>query len=278
MKKTLITLLSLSGVALGAAVTDNGNGTLSATGEQYVYSWTGSDWLFLQTHQTSGALQGPWDSYYPASANDGAIIGYSYDADSGLFTAASATEEPISGISINTIGASHAYFSGNFKFAAGNGDFKSTLSTIHLAEDTTITIHAAVGIKHALTLDYGDMTDSTSLFQHTGGGGIWTDTPTSLTLGGSYTYHEGDAPKVIFTTAELRGALPLVNAFVVKDYNGTLLENIGVITDMSQLGEGQSAILWKNNTASLVAIAPEPATATLSLLALAGLAVRRKRC
>lgn len=54
--------------------------------------------------------------------------------------------------------------------------------------------------------------------------------------------------------------------------------NVGVVTSMDSLKDGDYGLLYTNNQLSLVAkTIPEPATAALSLLALAGLTVRRRR-
>ena len=55
-------------------------------------------------------------------------------------------------------------------------------------------------------------------------------------------------------------------------------EKVGVITSLDKLEAGQYGLLYANKKVSLVAkTIPEPTTATLSLLALAGLAARRRR-
>lgn len=55
-------------------------------------------------------------------------------------------------------------------------------------------------------------------------------------------------------------------------------KNIGTITDKTILKEGEYGLLYADNTVKLVGkVIPEPTTATLSLLALVGLAARRRR-
>lgn len=274
MKKSLITLLALSGVALGAAVQVNSAGTLSSTGSNYVYAWTSDSntngkWGYLEDKSTSGALTYTGGGYRPAQNYEGAIVGYTYDAATGVFTAESGTIS--SGFGFGSIGASDAYFNGTV--SVGSGDIYSDI--IHLAKDTTITVSADLGIKKDITLDFGDMTGSTSQFKHDARQ-IWTGGTGAVTLSGSYTFSPSDdGPKVIFSYNEFNGnALTFTNAFVVTAANGYVFTNKGIITDMAQLGIGESAVLWSGNNLQLVVKAPEPATATLSLLALAGLIPR----
>ncbi len=55
-------------------------------------------------------------------------------------------------------------------------------------------------------------------------------------------------------------------------------KNVGTITDASTLKVGEYGLLYADNKVKLVGmVIPEPTTATLSLLALAGLAARRRR-
>ncbi len=276
MKKALflLTCVMLGGLAQAAAVKVNADGTLSATGEGYVYTRVGSDWLYLPTSTTSGALQGPNGGYYPASTADGAIVGYDYDSSTGVFTASS---QALSVNVFSDIGASEAYFSGSVT-ATGYGDFKSTLGTLHLAQNTALTFNGGdLGLKHAMTLDYGDMTNSSSYFAHTANS-MWTDNVGALTFAGSYTLRDAELSRELFSVAGLQGTLNITNAFVVTDAEGNALANAGVIHDVADLQEGQSALLWADNKVTLVArLVPEPTTATLSLLALAGLAARRRR-
>ena len=263
----------LGGLAQAAAVRVNADGTLSSTGENYVYTRVGSDWKYLTTGSTSGALQGPLGGYYPASAGDGAILGYDYDSSTGVFTASSQS------LSVNVfdIGASEAYFSGSIT-ATGYGDLKSTLTTLHFAQNTTLTFGADLGLKHAMVLDYGDMTNSTSHSAHTNNQ-VWTDGTGALTFEGSYTLSDAELSRELFSANGIDGGLNITNSFVVTDAEGNVLENAGVIHDVADLQEGQSALLWADNKVTLVAkaLVPEPTTATLSLLALAGLAARRRR-
>lgn len=276
MKKSLIALLALAGVAMGG-VQQNADGTLQSTGGNYVYSWQNAEWKYLPSDKTTGDLEGPKNTYTPGSWGDTAIYGYSYDASSGKFTP---TTNSITNVPVLGQGAAHLYLSGDI--TATIGDFGAN-QTVHLAHNTTLTMGCDVGLKNNLTLDYGNMTTSSSLVEHTANT-IWMSGNSSLTLSGTYTVESGKLfEKTIFTTIGeySGGSLTLnniTNSFTVVTVNGVELENIGVISDASALKSGQSAIVWSEDKATLVAMmVPEPTTATLSLLALAGLAARRRR-
>ncbi len=270
--------MALSGVALGAAVNVNDDGTLSSSGSDFVYTrTTEGTWKYLERGQTKGELKGPQGSYYPASAGDGAIVGYTYDPETGKFTAA----DIATSVSIGDIGASVSYFSGTVTL--GGGDMKS--STMNLAPNTTLTCSADLGTKRDVTMEFGDLTNSSSKFVHNNRN-FWLNVDTAITLSGSYTMTEATVDsRELFSYVGLAAqgyTLTFVNDFSVTDRYGNTLVNAGVIDNLENLKVGQAALLWQNGTVSLVAMEgaapiPEPTTGTLSLLALAGLCIRRRK-
>ena len=271
MKKTLAAiLLALAGLAQ-AGVEIGENGTLKAGGAGYVYSRDSGVWLYVEANSAPDAWSGPTNNYYPAGAGDIWVTGYTYEK--GIFT-------PNSGIVDSTfyneesLKANHVYVGTSGEL--GWGDFRTTLTTLHLGKDVVLTF-GDLGIKHNVTLDYGDLTGSAARLVSTK---IWLGEANAITLSGAYTMTSSYLEYVLIdTTNGMDGVREdwLSNEMTVCDELGALA-NRGVISDIDELKVGEYALLHAGNRVSLVAKAiPEPATVSLSLLALAGLWVRRRR-
>ncbi len=84
---------------------------------------------------------------------------------------------------------------------------------------------------------------------------------------------------LISTTNGLRNYdMSNISVSGISDLDDAGYSNVGVVSSLDDLNEGDYGLLFNDNKLSLVAKAvPEPATATLSLLALAGLLARRRR-
>lgn len=251
MKKTIIALMALTGVAAADTITiDN---TFYTSPASWIYAWDASDktWKVskslndttLTTHQT------------PSSSADPVFVGYDFSYENGVQTM-TATDTTIS-------------------LAAPS--WWSSTKGVYIGNNVTIT-GTDNGINSGVRFHFSDI--STSVLGYTGR--MWkrgdVAVSGSLTLNADYFEH------TFFTANSMEqndGAWNF-STFNVTDANGNALT---YTTDAENIGkagyfwvETSEYVQYSSYSAKLVAKAiPEPTTAALSLLAFCGLAARRRR-
>lgn len=277
MKKTFFTILlltaSLAGAAQNINYTGNGTSDLLSTSD-WGYFWNikntaGSD---LQ-YAGNPALKGTFNNgnpFNPADADD--IDGGVYQAlttvgnrdYSLIFSGTECALTLNSAIYLDKVDVSGSLPTG-YHINLGTEGMITTAQEMNFGASTQF-IELEVELSDAnvsLLLESGPVVYSRALLEAKSRSGIWN--------AGSNNYQPGKFDRISLT---LSGADAL---------NLTEHENL-FISSIDELGEGEYALLYDGSTNAankltlvVKAQTPEPATATLSLLALAGLAARRKR-
>lgn len=282
MNKSLYTpvLLSIVTGTASAAVLSQGDGTLKVDGTKYTYLYTVTDgtasnltnansWQYLIKDKTSGDMEGPKTNFFPTGAED-VLIGYDYNATTGVFTPVDTARK----FNISTT-ADNLYLAGPITFTGG--DVTQDIA-YHMAEGTVVTITGAIGLKGAnTTWDYGTLTSSSTLpVVRQTNGACWG--ANNYAFAGVLTMEEEVLEREIYYGGFIDGSRNYVNNFTLYDMNGDVMTNRGIVSGLGALAIGEYGITHSGNSFKLVAkAAPEPATATLSLMALSGLCARRRR-
>ncbi len=213
------------------------------------YTWVGpegGDW----------ATPSNWDlnnSYYPQSNSDYAIIG---DNKSVIWG------------SCSYFGASNVVSLGKNSILTLTANGNLDVNTLEIGGGTKVnwSNDMALGFGRDLTIKYGTFTaDSYGQFNITTGQALWYNNHT-VSLVGTLDFANvapGEGTIELYTTSGTVYQLSL-------DYSGLDIINANkdVTYEIKQVNNG--VVITYN-------VIPEPATATLSLLALAGLATRRRR-
>ncbi len=265
MKKTLVALFALAASAMAdyTIVTDN---SLYTNPGAWVYVWTGN------------GNNGNWDTGYnwnhyksvdddsPDSTNDNkpvnadpAFIGYTFDyvAGSQILTA---TNEAITVTTPTWMGGNgRVYLGSNVTLLGNNNGYSANQS---------------------ITYHFGDFSGTSVISM----GAFWMQGGATVNFAGEVTMTENEFSYTLFTASNMAQNSGTWNASGVSvvDANGNILT---YTTDKDKIGtagyywlESTYAGQGSSNSVMLVAKAiPEPTTATLSLLALAGLAAHRRR-
>lgn len=265
MKKTLVALLALAGTAMAnyTIVTDT---SLYTNPNAWVYVWTGNgndnswntgnNWEYYQSASDDSADSNA--DYKPVNA-DPAFIGYTFDyvAGSQILTA---SNEVITVTTPTWMGGSgRVYLGSNVTLVGANNGYSANQS---------------------ITYHFGDFSGTSVISM----GAFWMQGGATVNFAGEVTMTENEFSYTLFTATNMAQNAGTWNASGVSvvDANGNTLT---YTTDEDKIGtagyywlESTYAGEGTTNAVMLVAKAvPEPTTATLSLLALAGLAARRRR-
>lgn len=265
MKKTLITLLALAGVAAGA---QNLTINSSTTGNFDSLNGNGNTECNISVTETATI-----DRIDGSAINNLTTITLTI-ADNSTFTINGYAKLPFK----NT---TNTY---NTSITLGNNSSFVLTGTLYLGSRNG----QSTGIVQNSTITFGNGASITapniSTVESAGGTSSLTLTANfsssdMLGLTNASMWGKHYERTLITTTSGLTNystgniTLTKINELDLLGY-----KNIGTITDASNLKAGEYGLLYANNTVKLVGSAiPEPTTATLSLLALAGLAARRRR-
>ena len=252
MKKTLIALMALAGVATGATTT--------------------TEWSFDNTLSSTGGVEatGTW----VAGQNGNAAATYGTDTTYGTYLILD---------NAGYVKVSNTYWStGDGKLQLGSADTSFTISAV-VSFDAIPAAGTQVFIlgtsnNHdegfAFTLDGGKLgITAKSVAHHTLSSMDALSANTWYTLSVTYDASTNEADFSVNGTSVGTYTVPADAGFDPAEANTGLA--------IGSASTGQTQGLWSGKIASLsittTAPIPEPTTATLSLLALAGLAARRRR-
>ena len=266
MKKTIIALIALAGIA-SAEYSITTTNSMYTNPNAYVYVYTGAsnapsnwdntwNWDCYTSATDSEAETG--GQYRPVNA-DPAFIGYDFTfVDGKQVLTANDTA-----ITLNTqtwMGSGNRFYLGhNVTLQGSNNGFSAN---------------------NVVTFDFGDF-GGTSVISM---GDFWMQPGATVNFTGTITMTDTEFSYTVFTSTNMAQNDGTWNAsgVTVTDAQGNTLQ---YTTDESKIGT--SGYYWLEstytgqgsaNTLKIVAMSvPEPTTATLSLLALCGLAARRRR-
>ena len=245
MKKTIIALMALAGVALAETVTINPLNDTNTDNWSHISLRNRATWTLNTTAGSLTLDDSNWGqaiSTYDITSPNFELDRFSFDISRGNASA---------GISVNLIGLDKTISIGSKDYTDG-------------------------------TLFYGTttVTDAASYSLNTQWDQGTTVTPTSL-LGSALNY---GATASITGTTSINGAgnTILTLSATAGEATGTATIDLGkgfVLDKIMICGDGanNSKGIWTVSNMSVAGNVPEPTTATLSLLALAGLAARRRR-
>ena len=265
MKKTLITLMAMAGVA-SAEYSITTDDTFYTNPNAWVYVWTGagaegnwndgSNWV-IYTGKNDDTAETQAD-YKPVNA-DPAIIGYTFSYVDGK-QVLTANDTAITVNTVSWMGNNNRFYIGHNVTLQGKSNGFSGGQTV--------------------TFNFGDF-GGTSVISM---GDFWMQGNATVNFTGEVTMTGNDFSYTLFTATNMAQNSGIWNASGVSviDAKGNILT---YTTDEDKIGtagyywlESTYAGQGTANSVMLVAKAiPEPTTATLSLLALAGLAARRRR-
>lgn len=217
----------------------------------------------------------------------------------------SATINRIDGSSINNLTtitldiAANATFTvtGTAKLPFNNTSDKTYHTTITLGDNSTFDVGTLylgsqnsthTNITQYSTINFGSdasiTADTISTVAPAGGESYLTltadfDTQTLTELADTLQYGTTHSRTLITTTNGLQNYdTDYVSLTDLTELEVLGYQNVGVVSSMDNLGIGQYGILYANNTISMVAkTIPEPSTSILTLLALSGLTLIRRR-
>ena len=239
MKKTMIALLALSGVAVASITTSSDDITVRGESSLTIDNAFLTANLTTPTHWTDIDNQCKVGSFYFRDYTAADSLSLTFDTTIGLYQ----------------LEITHP---GTLNLTFNNGAAVYTSSTTSYTNDGgNANNHVSYGTNRPETTISVSLTDSQMEV-------LIADKVLTYSL-----IHTSSA-----WNNEKLGSLTLANVSALDAMNFT---NKGVISSAADLQEFEYGLINTNSGMTLVAKTPEPATATLSLLALAGLASRRRR-
>ena len=264
MKRTIITLLALSSVAAAAQ-----NLTIDSTTTGNFDQLNGNGNTECNITVTETATITRIDG---SSINGLTTINLTV-ADNSIFTIDNYAKLPFNNTSQTyntsiTLGNNSSFSVGTLYLGTRNTTYTgiTQISTINFGSDASITAGsietvASAGGTSSLTLTANFASNDLLALADAALSGTHYERTLITTTSGLVNYSTGNITLTAINELDLLG-----------------YKNIGTITDASALKVGEYGLLYANNTVKLVGnVIPEPTTVTLSLLALAGLAARRRR-
>lgn len=263
MKKTLITLLALAGVASAAWTADDASGWLYKSGDTWV---TNSATVTQDTSskdltiQILNADEQTLDFSYQEGNATRACYTFAITLNLDELTSpATATSAAWGGSKVG-IGLNN----GAVTACIGSGSASWNTTGLTLGSTGSLTLVVTTGTGGSMVLAYGDDGTYTSVVGSQTGNGKVNGTTND---GGSYYGWTGLKEKANITSFTIDGSIvDAIEKFAVWSPDATAdgLTDAAMLTNMDTVASAMNAI-------------PEPTTATLSLLALCGLAARRRR-
>ncbi len=279
MKKTILMTLAALGLAgMAQADTINANEAFyTSNGNGWLYLWTGAG----DDKETSNYAN--WEYYQNASST---VAGSSNGNTPGT------KAQTFIGWDMTITDGTQVLTSNNTQYdvTLSNGQWlgaQNATGEWYIGSNVTVTgtnvgIGGTAGALNSFSFYFADLaTSNSSITLDT----LWIR-QTNITLEGTLNMTGSDFSKVLFTGTNMQQSEGIWDAssLIVTDANGQALTYAG--SDSEHVGE--EGYFWleikggetegSTLTVSIVAQAtPEPTTATLSLLALAGLCARRRR-
>lgn len=251
MKKAIISLLVITTAAVQAKTITLGEWAYNGPSWAYVWDNSGTQWGHIESSEGTSLI---YNSYAPSN-NDPSFVGYTFAMVDNVQTLTS-MNTTMTVAAPTWIGPKGTYLAGGVTLTGTDN-----------------------GIRANSFVDFADIV--TSQLAYTGR--FWKQGDVSVT--GSLTLADNGSFEHVFfsaSTMEQNAGVWDFSNFSITDANGNALT---YTSDAQNIGK--AGYFWVEETdftqgasysATLVARAiPEPTTATLSLLALAGLAARRRR-
>ena len=247
MKKTIIALMALAGVALAETVTINPLNDTNTDNWSHISLRDRATWTLNTTAGSLTLDDSNWGqaiSTYDITSPNFELDSFSFDISRGNVSA---------GISVNLIGLDKTISIGSKDYTDGTLFYGTT----------TVTDAASYSLN--TKWDQGTTVTPTSLL----GSALNYDATASITG----TTIINDAGNTILTLSVTSTASEATGTATIDLGKGFVLDKIMICGDGANTSKG----IWTVSNMSVVGNVPEPSTATLSLLALAGLAARRRR-
>ena len=263
MKKTIIALMALTGVASAAWTADDANGWLCKSGDT---------WVTSSATVTEDATSKDLTIQILDADNQAIDFSYQEDANTTRACYTFAITLNLDELTSPTSATSAVWGGGKVGIGLNNGVVTACIGStaswnttgLTLGTSGSLTLIVTTDTKGSMILAYGEDGTYTSVVGSQSGGNKVNGTTTD---GGTYYGWTNLKEKANITTFTIDASIAnAVEKFAVWD------------SKVESDGLNSAAMLANMDTvAAAMKVIPEPTTATLSLLALAGLAARRRR-